>query len=365
MSVTDLISFDGRKWCRHGVLLVCLCVAWSETLAEPKAKSSASNSIHLSVLTYNTHLFGDLVYLKGLDYHDNSRKDQIKAFLNTRPATIVALQEVWSGAFANNFKHDVTDQYPKSNFFAQDAHHGAFNKSGLCLMADNACKLVGYSYFDYISQCNVDGFDIQDNPPFLKHGTGKGFELAVYQLPGANGKSVGVFTTHMVTNASTYPKSVACCFESLASAVDQFCTQKPDSSVVVMGDLNIAELEGNGQIDPEFVAYVQKILEAHKLTDAFATSRGSETPQQAPGYTVDGTTNTFWQHFNSGSPQRKRIDFIFYRSSDSGVTSLSLDKIEVLTPSVIGNKLQINVDGEALDCSDHYAVLADLNFSYE
>src|SRR5262245_4023157 len=108
---------------------------------------------YLRVLTYNTHLFGyDFKSEFGNAWShvkhdwtptildDDPRKQQIKEYLaqSTDPDSIqqpildlVLLQEVWSGAYANDFKHDLAKAFPA--FFAKNPHHKEFNGSGLVM----------------------------------------------------------------------------------------------------------------------------------------------------------------------------------------------------------------------------------------
>jgi exonuclease III len=344
------------------------------------------SNISLSVLTYNTHLFGDLAVYKIIQpfkhilYKDDDRSDQLKDYLNqaARPADLIALQEIWSGAYANNIKHLKGPNYP--SFYARNPHHGEFNRSGLCLLAAQGTAFLDQGHYNFISNCNIDGFNVQDYPagkipiippPYKKEITSKGYVCVTCQLtnqfngsiPQSQPIKIGVFNTHMITNAGTHHKSAKCCFETIRNAINSFASQNRSAAILLMGDLNVA-WEKDPTTDDEYSQYVVDVLKNEcGLIDAYV-----ELEKNTPGYTINGNTNLLWQHFNSfnSSPcsppncPEERIDYVFYKSSLDSTVQLSPTKAEIVSGN---NLLKVTKDGY-LDVSDHYPLFVEFQLSF-
>ncbi|MGH9772050.1 MAG: hypothetical protein ACRD4Q_10190 [Candidatus Acidiferrales bacterium] len=340
----------------------------------------------LSVMSYNTHLFGDLLMFKvtSVQYKDDPRCDALKQYLfqgAQRPADLVALQEVWSGSYGGDFKTQggkkkdgSAGNYPY--FYSVNDKSGDFAQSGLVLLGAQGAQWNNNSpggYFNYIENCNNGGFDSQDQPiPGNTSITGKGYIYAACQLTNAFNSAIpsnapvniGIFTTHMVTNAARYPLSVKCCFESLMGSIQSYRNNNKSAGIIFAGDLNIDwDAPGTGVPKDGYNTYVVNILQNGGLMDAFAQATGN-----AAGYTVD-SQNTLWQHFNGGAtsqPMQERIDYVFYMNSQDGTVQFTSNSASVLNPAYFSGQnvpdpIQIAASGVSLDVSDHYPL--SVNFT--
>lgn len=322
-------------------------------------------SIQLSVLSYNTHLFGDLAVFDALnlEYADDERKHRLMDVLQDRQPDIVLLQEVWSGAYAKNFRRDLKDIYP--NFFARHPSGGSVNWSGCVFMAKAGIEIQFESHFNFIEHCNIDGFDIQDDPPIVK--IKKGYIWTICKVTSEfdpsisdDGIQLGILSSHMITNQSSHPKSANCCFQNIADQVKNIQSNYPSAGLILGADLNVTEYV-NDEHTHLYDAHIRDILEKDtegNLLEAYEERRkiNGSGPQNDPGFTINGETNTLWQWFNKGKkPDMKRPDYVFSRNSAD--QSVILDP--KATATVLANRPDFKVKGgefDGLDISDHYPI---------
>lgn len=329
----------------------------------------------LNVLTFNTHLFGDVV--RHLDpsvaFHDNDRFDALGKCLKNPDicsADIIAIQEMWSSYYVDHItQHTVTEIYP--NFYydlKSDGMVHASNPSGLLLMAKENITFdkANAVYYDYIHEIGAQHFDKSQDQI-----TGKGY----LSIPATiNGKAFTLLTTHMPTNVGTYTYGVGECFKALASAVP-----KDGSPVLLMGDFNIYETKIDPLSSTSVTFYSEFIgpngwLGKAGLTDGYRYLNTDAT--SAPGYSVIGTTNTTWEHFNKDKTSKHppeydlhRIDYIMYKGFTPVENSIQVQgKPNPLPPapktdySDSGNQWVFTDPGdhETRDISDHYPLTGTL-----
>lgn len=346
-------------------------------------KPATSESISLTVLTYNTHLFGELATFKMADmvpgeimpspldikdllWEDEARKQRLKDYLITKPADIVMLQELWSGAYANNIKHDERTENIYPNFYAPDAHHGEMNNGGLAVLSAPGIVITSMEFTNLIKSCDKNGFGIQDKF------SGKGFVQLTAEITSEfdpripDGKSIraGVFTTHTMTNQSKYKESAACFFDAMATAVKKFRVANPGAIVLFSGDLNVQlfKEDDKGGIDQtkyNTTVKAKLLVPETGLASAYDARRqlSGKSVLEDPGITMDGPNNSVVQHFDKGSTSRACIDYIFYASSKDNATTVnvrSAGDVQVIT----------NLKTSAgIDVSDHYPLKATFSIS--
>lgn len=281
------------------------------TRFETPVGKPSTMSTPLKVLTYNTHLFGSLVgWISGVGWKDSpERIEALKAQLQTSGADLIGLQEVWDSDLVHRLTEDgVGGVYPGHYYhFAAEGLAVPSNAPGLLLLAKSRIELQvdQAQYFDYIHRIGVTRFDpLQDAP------TGKGF----LRVPAVVGGStpLTLLVTHLPTGSHEYSVGVNACFEALARAV-------PDdaSRVLLMGDLNIAETAkpitypaGSSTPFDRYQGWVGKdgTLGRAGLRDSLRVLHPD--PKAQPGYSVVGSTNTCWRHFNRQAVAKNEFDWL-------------------------------------------------------
>ncbi|MCC7373182.1 MAG: endonuclease/exonuclease/phosphatase family protein [Verrucomicrobiales bacterium] len=361
-------------------------------------ENSEPQTIKLNLLTYNTHLFGDLPANFVLEWFgtsfpilflDEERKQAIKGYLASYPADIVGLQEVWSGAYANNFKHNADDAFP--SFYARNSHHDGpivtwqFNRAGLCSMARPGIRFRQPGHYNFIANCGVKEPDQEDKAwseqdypdPYHwfyipNYVTSKGFLFTLCELthdfnaaiPPGETVQIGFFNTHFPTNGSKFPRSIENCILRLKDAINGFALLNPSAAVVVMGDFNISGT-ADSPPDSKYAKYFKDILLAPVanggagLTDAY-----NQVNPEIPGYSVNGNTNTLWKYFNEDKAGKlERPDYILYRSSDR-VGAVAIDAVDAKV--VDSDALKVTTSRhETFDTSDHYPILVTLGITFQ
>lgn len=229
--------------------------------------------LRLRVLTYNTHLFGELLAFEVGDlflpllHRDDDRKQALKTRLNTSSADIVFLQEVWSGAFADNIRDATRAEYP--NFFAANPTHGQLNRFGLAIMTAKGINILSAEKFSF-SDCFDLGVDEQDSvvdKGVLKLVCGITSEFDTSIPPGVEIK-VGLFCTHFMTSQSSHSQAADCSYQRLTEIIQRFQEDYPNSAVILGGDFNNSPR--SGKYEPYFE---NLLLPATGLVNAFDAQR--------------------------------------------------------------------------------------------
>lgn len=323
--------------------------------------ATQSFPVRFDLITYNTHLFNSDMFKIGPIFEDGSRKDAIdhsylelvQPFKKSGAIQIAALQEVWDPTMAHDMITDVAKHGSYTNEYCVNEEVLSIiplNPPGLILLADPACSFHDQTHFDYIKHCTVDndGWDGQDEVVL------KGFlqvKCDFYCDPNHK-VSLGLFTTHMPTSYGKHPKSVGCCFTSLANAIKVYRAKYPSSAILLLGDLNIDSDNHNNEYEN---TVTNILLNGTGLIDA------ATLPNRDPGFSINPATNTLWQYFNPGqsSTAPTRIDYFFYADSADGTMSVSVDSLKVKTDG-----LTIPYNGKGVvNCSDHYPVEASITIT--
>ncbi|MGD8327479.1 MAG: endonuclease/exonuclease/phosphatase family protein [Sphingomonadales bacterium] len=325
--------------------------------------------INLTIETYNTHLFGDMIgKLSGQEFGDDERKSAIRSYFasrNTSPSDlyVLGLQEVWDGNYADNFVSYFKDNgiyayhcWP-DNLLNKIEREAGFNQSGLILFGSpRFSDFDKKDYYDYILRCGPS-WSGQDLP------TGKGyvFTQAKYVCPDNPDVEhrIGLMNTHMPTNYSDFKSSVTCCFKSSGERLRQFRGKNhhPDSAVFLMGDFNAST-------DAEKYS---ELVVPYYLDDAGMTIVDPSTDMvcncddpSASNGTVSICNNT-WRHFNPDKDsQCTRPDHIFYASSSDGKMTVTPTGHEMILTEELAS-----FDGGTYCCSDHYGIKASFTIEVD
>lgn len=346
--------------------------------------------VSLRTLTYNSHLFGSFIGpISGTGWKDDDRFDAWKGCVKNPDVCgvdLIAAQEIWSSDFVHTLEHgSVSSVYPYSfksyhsnesteENATSDVEGAPSNPSGLVMLGNDNAEIqtdLGV-YINYIEQIGRTNFSAQD--AF----TGKG----CYVVPvDVQGTSIVFATTHMPTNSHEYPTSLQECFTLLAGAISSMADQDGTSlPVILMGDFNLPETAGTISFEgsDNYCRYDEwigpnGILGKIGLEDAYRTLYPSASPActeaaDEPGYSVIGSTNTCWRHFNREDAQKgdyslHRIDYMMVR----GMTPVSVAVQGMPDPgpdnrpdySDTGNQWIWTDDGSTRDISDHYPVMGE------
>lgn len=315
----------------------------------------------ITLWTYNTHLFGDLIgKLSGQGCHDSDRKHSIIQYFKSPPAgdtglRLAAFQEIWDAGFAGDFAKDLKKHDAFANHFINDYHAiAALNRSGNALFGGPGTSFHDEEYFDYIRHC------ASPPPPFWAKQdlpTFKGYLKVRCEFTCSENHrhSLGFFGTHMPTNYGDYTESVTNCFQRLADKVVEFRSPKhhPDAAVLVAGDFNAAANSS------KYTDLFEKVLLS-------GTGLEDSAAGQTVGNTIDGRANTLWQHFNEdkvekGDYDEERLDYVLFANSGDGTMTVRVKSISV----VLDNALTIPGDSLPLNDSDHYPLKVVLEVSVQ
>jgi len=185
-------------------------------------------------------------------------------------------------------------------------------------------------------------WDSQDSAP----GTAKGYRglCLEFELDGTPAR-LGFFATHMPTSAHSYSESIAQCYLALGHQMSEypltdpaalknlkdqmavFRKTYPDAPVLLLGDFNLSEgVQDNVDYYSEWIqsAAGSATLQQAGLIDAWRVLY--PTVSDGPGYTVDGTLNSFYQHLNPGKSDQKRIDYVMCCDSADGTVKFDLSE---------------------------------------
>lgn len=344
-------------------------------------RDTASAQTTLSVLTYNTHLFGDTL-LEFETFADNARAAAFAQELQTEQADVVALEEVWdedlaaviqsqSGypfSFYADQLDDIDDHLNSgllllSRFPIDAAREESFNDEAstfLCALCfsiscapllvlpnpDAAAVLLCYSC---LADCGdyIDGF------------ASKGFVEAT--IDTQDGFQCGVFFTHLQTR---YADIKAAQLAQMSASIRNYRANHPNNEIFVMGDFNINSFDNtntNGYVNSYGANYVGIVLPVLGLDDtssnghdAFRNAPCFYNPERDPDpFTIDHENNQLHQIFGEpGTPTL--IDYVFYSLGTAYNVSpdaATIRKYQASPP--------IEEDGQsAADLSDHFGLFA-------
>ncbi|MCC7389301.1 MAG: endonuclease/exonuclease/phosphatase family protein [Phycisphaerales bacterium] len=283
----------------------------------------------LSVLTYNTHLFGDQL-LGAETYMDAERTGYIGEVLATEQADIVGLQECWDSELwiplliRLSFE-GYTGFYGDQRDDDLDVLH-----SGLAIHAKGVLQHTQQGFFG--SERGEDAF------------ASKGFLSATIEKDGFR---IAVFNTH--TQAGDGEANEEVRFEQmlqLGFTVQGWRFANPSDVVIVMGDFNVPGETGEYSAFMAGAMAVSGTREGgpnfHCSADSFACTSCAE--------------NELKQYF--GGSGSKRLDYILYAPSFDGsvdIVPVALERREYQVPA---GEPDLCDNGWCIrDLSDHYGLL--------
>lgn len=344
-----------------------------------------------TALTYNTHLFGEFTGIPGTHWQDETARYPALSKLLTDPtfcnADIIGIQEMWSSKFVE----DIASKFPNSHYNLESPRipvptMGGItlplpsalpsNPSGLVLLGSRRVQFDAKNaqYYDYVYELIKDDIEhLHDKifDPGQDMITGKGFLKVPVTLDGT--QKITVLVTHMPTSSGKYTDSIDFCFKRLADSV-----KDDEGPVLLLADFNVSETDtllddGRDRYsmwigpnpDPSRTAPDVPTLERVGLGDAFRRLYPKQTDN--PGYSVVGTTNSCWRHFNGDKISKNPPEYDIYRIDHMmcrGMTPQSMSVLGAAPPSGApnyddtGNQwIWLDHGTERRDLSDHYPVI--------
>jgi len=294
----------------------------------------------LRVLSYNTHLFYDSVAIiggffagKNITYKDPQRSAAIVQTIISSGAHIVGVQEVWAISTVKTWTDALKSTYP----YIYSPKESAWDpRCGSGLLVASKFPLTDvvtyrYKYFE--------------NPEdaFAR----KGVVIANIQLKYQNASYPITFA---VTHAGTQQHKFD--FGNLRELATQLApsTKTP---MIVVGDFN-AHAER-----PKDYAIFNPIFQNLGCVDVFPFLFPEKIANQSNStFTTWGARNTLEPHFNAAQEdddsKGERIDFQYCRPTGTA-SPLTLTPKDIYIP----RDWRRTIDGELLDLSDHYPVVAE------
>jgi exonuclease III len=323
--------------------------------------------ISLSILVYNTHLFGETLVTGaiGISHQDNRRAEIIATKINSSGADIVGLVEVWDDKVHDIIINAVRGVYPYS--YDQGRNDVNLWPWSLQLTGHGLLLLSKYplSETDFVEYKDRNGEDAVSR---------KGIITAKAELPNpsAGGSPIKVrfFLTH--TQAGETPedkenrkKNIRQLQEFIQPNGNVKRNDK-DIPIFCLGDFNvIAECFGTGSPNEECKEPGQKTSEYQQmlsilqeeekvgLTDFYRELHSNFN--EYPGYTYlsegEDQPNKLITRFarkDAKSKVHQRLDYIFYSQKGSAI-KVTPTEAKVLE----GYTYSDSNSGEEMDLSDH------------
>lgn len=288
-------------------------------------------STTLTLLSYNTHLFGNNA-IPGLPrFEDDARVALIGSVLNQYPADVITLQEVWDPDFFTSIRALTAFNF-SSGFYGGNHDGASILNSGLFTLSKHA--LTSNWQFFYNEE---DGT--------WESMASKGYLRSVITK---NGFTVAIFNTHTQSGESSGNVSArAAQLQQLAVDIQVWRALNPTHATIVAGDFNVI-----GESIEYFTTFFTSIGFNAGMADG-----GKNMPVAGNSTSCTSCTdNALNIHFNPDAAGT-RLDYILYaNSSDNSVRvlpqSYTIEKLKA--PSWHGPVC----DGDECysDLSDHYAV---------
>ncbi|MBK7404397.1 MAG: endonuclease/exonuclease/phosphatase family protein [Phycisphaerales bacterium] len=287
-----------------------------------------------SVVTYNTHLFGDLL-LGAETFKDAERASYIAKVTGAEPIDVLGLQELWDGDFWNTM---VKDSGFVSGFYGSD-HDDPLDvlHSGLALFGRSTLA-IPQQYF-YTDERGEDAF------------ASKGFIRATIIKDGF---PITIFNTHTQAGSGTDNEDTR--FQQLlqlAGAVQGFRAVNPGHVVIVMGDFNVP-----GETAEHYVN-MRSAMVIPSLHDGGPNFRCSPDSFAC----TSCSTNELKQYF-SGSGDT-RLDYILYAPSLDGSVDIVPTALERREFQIPAGKPDLCDNGWCIrDLSDHYGLFMQFDIHH-
>jgi endonuclease/exonuclease/phosphatase family metal-dependent hydrolase len=300
----------------------------------------------VTILEYNTHLFGDTIpsLKKNVFYEDQARAHYLaEKILSIQPIQpdIVGLCEVWANDYKEKIADDLKSIYP---YWCYDNNNLKTEMgSGLMILSRYPMQKPHFIQFDEPS-LDFYNSDSLAQKGFLAVPIGIGTE--------AVGLSVLFILTH--TQSGSYPEVRMSQLKQMLKWIDD---NYPRGYIpaFIFGDLNVVAEDKNGSPTQEYNDYGW-----HFAKYGFGDTYRSQWPpaygkQEDPCYTADGINNKLQRIFAPNTNQ-ERVDFMYSRltedSSGNGLyTLVGKDRVTARHDFIYKDK-EANID--AMDISDHY-----------
>ncbi len=268
----------------------------------------------ISIICYNTHLFGGMASWVSEGYLDTARSAKIVEYVKNSGADVVGLCEVWADSWKEEIANNSKPKYPYSFF-----KPGSWQTQG-----DGLVLLSKYP----LANCQLVSFN--DAAGFLEKGFADKGVLIASVLCG-NGMDFRVFMTH--TQAQSDPDARVARQNNIKQlkGMVEACGDIP---AILMGDLNIEPDEYND--------HLVKVLP--HMDDSYLVLHRPEEH----GYTCDLSKNTMAQVFCKDQGGSRRYDYMFVSKGHWQV-----EQINVITDWKFDDD-----NKEKKDCSDHYPLEA-------
>lgn len=298
------------------------------TVSDAPARNPLVDGI--TVLTYNTHLFGGSpaeevaapvkeavrritgkqpIYQRSdpVVFDESERTERIADRIRKCGADIVALQEVWTGARQRWFCNALKDVYayryqvPQEEDYLAPLKGGFKNSCGLVLLSKY--RLVGLTFSPFAAR----KLDFKDEDSWAR----KGVITATVELwPGGPTFRVGVSHTSTDMTAKNEPD-----IRRIADRTATTDGRVIDSPVIMMGDFNI------NWTQPEAYQAMKRIFAEVGAVDAY---RKVHPQIRDSDYTANVWDNLLNQLVNPDTEVQKRrppdiLDYVFVKESGGGL----------------------------------------------
>ncbi|OGB90276.1 hypothetical protein A2625_03025 [candidate division WOR-1 bacterium RIFCSPHIGHO2_01_FULL_53_15] len=294
----------------------------------------AGRETTISVLEYNTHLFGRLGRMVNQFYQDDLRAEKIGEALLATDAGLTALLEVWDDRLARLIIEITAGIYP-FHFRPRDKNLFGIG-SGLLLLSKY--EILDPQFQRFKRLLGADFF------------SSKGFGAATIDLDSL---SLELFFAHNQASSGGFLNQAArlANLRQLNIAIGAYRAGHPQNPVLALGDFNVAGEE----IDVPTAEYqsMAKYFNDNDLSDLYRRVNAL----QNPGFTYDGVENTLVKVFDpkfSAARKRQRLDYIF---GSSDIAALDIAAQPARNPARF--KADYRYDQGSADLSDHFPLLLE------
>jgi len=357
--------------------------------------SCATAGKRVTVLTYNTHLFGgsnaehahklehvgepigdigsaikekkvepifDEAKTAEIVFDDENRAESIAKKLETCGADIVALQELWSCDRPRWFAERLTKVYPHKFYYTEQCPEVTFVKFAWEVTREgtsqeavkNQIKKKNYKLMNGLLLLSKYPIETAKFHEFPAGRTGdkkdqlarKGVITATIALP--NGLRLRVGVTHATTDVGGWQS-----MPDIANLAE-YSTEGADKigPAIMMGDFNAHY-------------YTANAAEYNRMSDIFARVGALDAYRQAKkrnDMTVNWAANPLLRYFFPEKQEPACIDYVFYRPSGPGLT-IKPESAKVVTDwkyrvTNLYSRAIMKGKTRDVDLSDHYPVVA-------
>jgi endonuclease/exonuclease/phosphatase family metal-dependent hydrolase len=298
----------------------------------------------LSVLGYNTHLFGNAISpalekiieslgLPPLIYEDVQRSAAMVPYFQGSGANILGLTEVWDDDLASFFTLQLSATYPYSY---RPTEKNSYLGSGLLLLS--TYPISNTQFYPYN---DLTGFDAYST---------KGILVAQVSPGGGASDLITILTHTQAGSSSDEVAARASNLSQLSLTAQDLEQQNSGLPLLIIGDLNVcAEAKPSWEPTAEYQNTLVPDLAAAQLSDVYRTLYPSAPDN--PGVTYDAVDNLLIAIFapdDTAQGLQQRIDYEFATSS------LAATQASVVRSFVYSDPQT----GKSTDLSDHYPLAA-------